>query len=97
METALLTPDNPLAQVRATLHLAVEETDNLAVLEALVALLHATQTGAPPTLEVVRLADLPLAERAAVEEGVRDTQAGRVRPHADVWAELQAEFEQKMA
>jgi len=97
VETALLAPDNPLAQVRAMLHRAVEETDDLAVLEALVALLHATQAAAPPAPEAARLADLPPAERAAVEEGLRDAQAGRVRPHADVWAELQAEFGQKTA
>lgn len=97
METTLLAPNNPLAQVRAILHQAVEETGNLAVLKALVALLHATQTTTPSAPEAVRLTDLPPAERAAVEAELRDAQAGRVRPHANVWAELQAEFGQKAA
>ena len=42
----------------------------------------------------MRLEDLSPAAREAVEAGLRDIDAGRVRPHAEVWAELKAEFEQ---
>lgn len=62
------------------------------MLQALLTILANTQPVLPLTDEAVRLEDLPPAARAAVEEGLRGMEAGRVRPHAEVWAEVRAEF-----
>ena len=97
MATAAHQPTEALAQVRATLHQAVEEINDLALLEALVVMRRATQPPAPLVDGPVRLADLSPAGRAAVEEGLSDVKAGRVRPHTQGWAELQAEFGQSAA
>jgi len=95
METAT-TPAvlDDTARLRASLHRFVDETDDAAVLQALLTILANTQPAPSLTDKAVRLEDLPPAERAAVEAGLRDIEAGRVRPHAEVWAELQAEFGQ---
>ena len=82
------------ARLRAELHHAIDETDDAAVLQALLTLAAKAQPLAPDLFEdhAVKLEDLSPAVRAAVEEGIRDADAGRTRPHAEVWAELQAEF-----
>jgi len=78
-------------QLRAELHQLIDDTDDAAVLQALLTLAARAQ----PALEAdyaVRLEDLPPAERAAVEEGLRQCDAGLGRPHAEVWAPYEAKY-----
>jgi len=82
---------DPTEQLRAELHHAIDETDDAAVLQALLTL----AAHAQPALEAdhpVHLEDLPPAERAAVEEGLRQLDAGLGLPHAEVWAEYEARY-----
>lgn len=85
-----------LSQVRASLHRLIEVADDIDALEALKTLLFATlpPSAYPQLDEPVRLEDLPPAVRESIEAGLRDSAAGRTRPHEEVWAELKAEFGQ---
>ena len=98
MQTETLPPAaaSALAQVRARLHRLVDLADDIDALEALKTLLFATlpPSAYPHLDEPVRLEDLPPAVRESVEAGLRDSAAGRSRPHEEVWAELKAEFGQ---
>ncbi len=80
------------ARLRASLHRFVDETDDAAVLQALLTILANTQPAVPLTDEAVLLEELPPAARAAVEEGLRQLDAGEGRPHTEVWAEFEARF-----
>ena len=93
METAAHQPTGALAQVRATLHQAVEEINDLTLLEALAVMLRAAQPSAPVVDGPVRLADLSPAERAAVEEGLHQLDTGQGIPHAQVWAKYAAAYD----
>ena len=82
-----------LDKVRAYLHGFINEAENVAVLEAIATLLTTALPPAPlPEDRAVSLEELLPAERAAVEEGLRDIEAGRVIPHAEVWAEIEAKY-----
>lgn len=86
------TPVDATAQVRDTLHHIIDEINNFEVLKALLTIMDAAQPAAPFVDEAVRLEDLPPAERAAVEEGLKQLDAGQGRPHAEVWAEYEAKY-----
>ncbi len=81
------------ASVRSHLHALIDEVVDERLLEALVRVLEASAVQTDAAVgEVVNLADLPPAERAAVEEGLRQSDAGLGRPHAEVWAEYEARY-----
>ena len=81
------------AQVKTNLHRLVDELDNAEILRAIEVILQTALPPAPlPEDRAVNLDELSPAERAAVEDGLRQLDAGQGIPHAQVWAEIEAKY-----
>ena len=86
------TDTTELTKMRNHLHDLINEAENIAVLEAIATLLTVKNPADIQKDRAVNLADLTPAARAAVEEGLRDIDAGRVIPNAEVWAPYAAKY-----
>lgn len=93
-ETLPAAAASALSRLRASLHRLVDASEDIDTLDALETLLYATlpPSAYPHVDEPVRLEDLPPAVRESVEAGLRDIEAGRVVPHEQVMAEMQARY-----
>lgn len=84
--------------LRERLHALIDAVADERVLSAVIQLLEApaVQADALDAVawydEPVVVADLPPAVREAVEEGLRQSEAGLGRPHEEVWAEFEAKY-----
>ena len=87
-----ISADENSVQLRQKLHHMVEETDDSAVLQAVLTILMAVRHTESGRDEALLFHQLDPDLRASIEAGLADSAAGRTRTHADVWPELKAKF-----
>nr|GFC38373.1 hypothetical protein [Tanacetum cinerariifolium] len=77
-----------LSPTRARLHALIDEVDDEGVLEAVIKLLEIHQPDMPSPNDH----EVSPAAWAAIEEAIRQSDAGLSRPHHEIWAEFEAKY-----
>ena len=85
----MVPPSVPASPTRTRLHALIDEVYDESLLEAVIKILEIRRP-------IVVLADddheVSPAAWAAIEEGIRQSDAGLGRPHAEVWAEYERKY-----
>ncbi|MGI4870014.1 MAG: hypothetical protein ACRYFX_02415 [Janthinobacterium lividum] len=92
MEATTETAATDLTRAQNYLHRLINNAKSVALLQAIATILTGEELTMPLADDTLGLEDLPPAERAAVERGLQQSEAGQGIPHAQVWAKYEATY-----